>query len=144
MATHSSFLAWRGQGSRVGCRLWGRTESDTTEVTQQQQQGRVRFANLTTRILYLCSNFLFSPLELSSFFSSKTFFPLRTNTYIALTTLMPGKMEGKRRVGWRRMRWLDSITNSMDMNLSKGRQWRMEEPGMLQSTGLQRVGHDWD
>ena len=35
MATHSSVLAWRipGQGSLVGCRLWGRTESDTTEAT---------------------------------------------------------------------------------------------------------------
>ena len=35
MATHSSVLAWRipGTGSLVGCRLWGHTESDTTEVT---------------------------------------------------------------------------------------------------------------
>ena len=35
MATHSSVLAWRipGTGSLVGCRLWGGTESDTTEVT---------------------------------------------------------------------------------------------------------------
>ena len=35
MATHSCALAWRipGMGSLVGCRLWGRTESDTTEVT---------------------------------------------------------------------------------------------------------------
>ena len=35
MATHSSVLAWRipERGSLVGCRLWGRTESDTTEVT---------------------------------------------------------------------------------------------------------------
>jgi len=35
MATHSSVLAWRisGTGSLVGCHLWGRTESDTTEVT---------------------------------------------------------------------------------------------------------------
>ena len=34
-ATHSSVLAWRaqGQGSLVGCHLWGRTESDTTEAT---------------------------------------------------------------------------------------------------------------
>ena len=35
MATHSSVLAWRipGTGSLVGCRLWGHTESDTTEAT---------------------------------------------------------------------------------------------------------------
>ena len=35
MATYSSILAWRipGMGELVGCRLWGHTESDTTEVT---------------------------------------------------------------------------------------------------------------
>ena len=33
-------------------------------------------------------------------------------------TLKMGKIEGKRRRGWQRMRWLDSITDSMDMNLS--------------------------
>ena len=40
MATYSSVLALRipGTGELVGCRLWGRTESDTTEVTWQQQQ----------------------------------------------------------------------------------------------------------
>ena len=42
MAPHSSTLAWKihGQRSLVGCRLWGRTESDTTEATSQQQQQR--------------------------------------------------------------------------------------------------------
>ena len=40
VATHSSVLAWRipGTGSLVGCCLWGHTESDMTEATQQQQQ----------------------------------------------------------------------------------------------------------
>ena len=37
-------------------------------------------------------------------------------------TLMLGKTEGRRRSGQKRMRWLDSIANSMDMNLSKSRE----------------------
>ena len=37
-------------------------------------------------------------------------------------TLMLGKIEGKRRKRWQKMRWLDSITNSKDMNLSKLRE----------------------
>ena len=41
----------------------------------------------------------------------------RTDSYEK--TLMLGKIECKRRMGWQRMRWLDSITDSMDMNLSE-------------------------
>ena len=58
-------------------------------------------------------------------------------------TLILGKIEGRQRRGWQLMRWLDAITGSVDTSLNKlWELWWTERPGVLQSMGLQRVGHD--
>ena len=57
--------------------------------------------------------------------------------------LMLGKTEVRRRRGRQRMRWLDSVTDSMNISVrNSGRQRRTGRSGVLQSMGLQRVRHD--
>ena len=59
-------------------------------------------------------------------------------------TLILGKIEGRRRRGRQRMRWLDDITDSMDMVLVNSRSWWWTgRPGVQLFMGSQRVGNDW-
>ena len=59
-------------------------------------------------------------------------------------TLMLGKIKGRRRSGWQRMRWLDGITTQWTwVWVNSGSWWWTRRPGMLQSMGSKRVRHDW-
>ena len=91
------FLPGESQGrqSLVGCHLWGRTESDMTEALSSSN-------SLEGLVLKLKLQYFGHLMWRADSFEK---------------TLILGKIEGRRRRGWQRMRWLDGITDSMDMGL---------------------------
>ena len=70
-----------------------------------------------TAVIWQDSHNNISPGLCSNGLCSRALFPMRTD--LLEKTLMLGKIEGRRRRGRQRMRWLDGITDSMDMTLSK-------------------------
>ena len=73
------------------------------------------------------------------------FWPLMRRVDSLEKTLMLGGIGGRRRRGRQRMRWLDGITDSMDivwLNSVSG--WWTGRPGVLRLMGSQRVEHDWE
>ena len=139
MATHSTILAWRshGQKSLLGYSSRGPKSQTQLKWLNTHTQSSTSFYVLWTMVLVKT---LESPLNskeikpINSKGNQLWIFIGRTDAEAPILwlsiqradllekNLMLGKIGGRRRRGWQKMRWLDSTTNSVDMNLNKLRE----------------------
>ena len=108
METHSSILAWR-ISRMVTCHLWGCTESNTTEATQQQQQ-RVHWLSDDIQNLILCCPLLLLPPILPSIrvFSNESTLRIRWPKYWSFSLNISPSNEHSGLI-FLRMDWLDLL-----------------------------------
>ena len=152
----STFLHWRrkwqptpvflpgesqGPGSLVGCRLWGRTELNTTDVTWQQQQSKWmpilvwKWASTENTVIGTANK-----IALNFYKRIKCqVFIREMNVTVFHCSLQGVRIQGDR--GWDG--WMASPARCTWVWVSSGSWWRTGRPGVLQSTGLQKAGCDW-